>query len=330
MAHFARATNPHCQNFAALALAVLTSTALIAPPAAAEPFGGAVYNARTNPRTAFKINRYTDYVPQGIAYGKGHFFQTQYNWRYPGNDSLIVVHSAKGAFQKAVYIAEGHVGGVAIRGNWLYVVTNVGGQGRLRTYSIAKILATPHGKYVAVAKGRGVVNIGDSNDEAGAFIAIVGKRIYFGTHTKDASYTRNGRMWHYNIRADGKPVKPKGNTLVAIPPNVQGMAVSGGSYLFSQSWDRDCWSRFKVTGRERPSVGGRSIFGPSGAEDLATHGGVLYITYESAAYLYNGGDGSNHARNPVRYVHAGDLSDFVYAVWSRGWTSVPSGSNTCD
>lgn len=59
--------------------------------------------------------------------------------------SLILVHSAGGAFQKAVYIAEGHVGGVAIRGNWLYVVTNVGGQGRLRTYSIAKILATPHG-----------------------------------------------------------------------------------------------------------------------------------------------------------------------------------------
>ncbi len=314
---------------AALALAVVTSTVLTAPPAAAEPFGGAVYNARTNPRTAFKINHYADYVPQGIAYGKGHFFQTQYNWRYPGIDSIIVVHSAGGAYQKAVYIAEGHVGGVAVRGNWLYVVTNVGGQGRLRTYSIDKILATPHGRYVAVAPGRGVVNIGDSNDRAGAFIGLSGKRIYFGSHSSDSSYTKNGRMWHYNIRADGKPVKPAGNTVVAVPPNVQGMAVSGSSYLFSQSWDRDCWSRFKVTGRERPSVGGKSIFGPSMAEDVATTGGVLFITYESAANKYNGGDGSNHARNPVSYVHAGDLSDFVYAVWSRGWTSVPSGSNPC-
>ena len=306
----------------AVGLVVVALLSLLAPTASAEPFRGPVYNDQTQPRAGFTINRYSDYIPQGLAHGQGYYFQTQYNWRYPANNSLILIHRSDGSFWKSVYIAPGHVGGAEARGANLYVVTNTGTQGRLRTYSIATILGAPHAAYVAT---RSTVDIGDGDDEAGAFIGIHGNRIYFGTHTKDSSYTRNGRMWHYRIGANGLPVRPPGSTPVAIPPNVQGVVVSGSSYLFSQSWDRDCWSRFKVTGRERPSVGGKSVYGPSMAEDMTKTKGRVWISYESNSFYYNGYSG-DRARNPIANMHRGDLSDFVYAIWSRGWTTAPGGS----
>ncbi len=300
--------------------------------ASAEAFNGPVYNDSTNPVKKFKINYYSDYVPQGLAYGKGYFFQTQYNWRYPQQDSIIVIHKANGEFVKAVYIAEGHVGGAAVKGNWLYVVTNLqnntktNGQGRLRTYSIDRILKTKHAGYVPT---RWTTDIGRPGQYAGAFIGISGKFIYYGTHTADTSYTRNGQMWHHDISRSGKPVKPANPSTFAIPPNVQGVAVSGSRFLFSQSWDRDCWSRFTVTGAI-PAIGGKSVFGPSMVEDMTKAGSKIYLTYESAAHLYTGGDGSNHSRNAVKYVAAGSLKGFMDAIQRRGWTSVPAGSNTCN
>ncbi len=304
----------------AVGMVAVALLSLLAPTASAEPFRGPVYNSATTPRAGFTINRYRDYIPQGLAYAKGYFFQTQYNWRHPSNNSLILVHRANGTFYKAVYIASGHVGGAEARGNNLYVVTNTGSQGRLRTYSIDKILRTAPAAYVTT---RSTIDIGDGNDEAGAFIGRSGKRIYFGTHTKDTSYRRNGRMWHVDIRANGLPGTPS-RTAVSIPPNVQGVVVSGGSFLFSQSWDRDCWSRFRVTSRQTPASGGKSVYGPSMAEDMTVAKGKVWITYESGSYYYNGyGD---RARNPITNMHRGDLSDFVYAIWSRGWTSAPSGS----
>ena len=250
----------------AVGVIIVALLSLLAPTASAEPFRGPVYTSSTKPRAGFTINRYADYIPQGLAYAKGYYFQTQYNWRYPSNRSLILIHRANGSFWKAVYIASGHVGGAEARGNNLYVVTNTGSQGRLRTYSINRILKTAHAGYVPT---RSTIDIGDSNDQAGAFMGIHGKRIYFGTHTADSSYSRNGRMWHVNIRSNGLPGTPS-STAVAIPPNVQGVVVSGGSYLFSQSWDRDCWSRFRVTSRQTPASGGKSVYGPSMSEDMTS------------------------------------------------------------
>jgi hypothetical protein len=298
-------------------LALATSVVLavsLAPPASAAPLDR--YNSVADPMSTFELQFLDNFVPQGIAYSesRNRFFVTHYNWRDGGVDSRIAIHAGDGRYLRYVRIAPGHVGGITVWRDWLYVVTDGdGGMGRLRRYSLNRVLNADKGDYVKV------LGVRDTYQGASAFVTVHAGTIYFGTHTSDSSWDSHGKMWSWALDPDNgapRPVRTDA-TPTSIPPNVQGMVRTGKYEIYSQSWRRDCHSRFTVVNRDNGNR--KRIYGPSMSEGIVNAGGSLFIAYESGAKKYRDGDGNGSSLNPVYRAHYANLKDFATTVLQHGW-----------
>ncbi|MFJ6671121.1 hypothetical protein ACIQMJ_08455 [Actinosynnema sp. NPDC091369] len=103
---------------------------------------------------------------------------------------------------------------------------------------------------------------------------------------------------------------------IGIPGNVQGLVVTPDYFVFSQSWDRDCWSR--ITARERGEgfAGDRFTYAPSMSEGIVNAAGSLYVTFESDSHLY-----VDDARDVIHRPWFGNLSTFITDIQANGRTT---------
>lgn len=305
------------------ALALTPSTVVAAYP---------IYGPQMDPKANFWIQtavgtppNLTQLVPQGLAHDptSNRFLATAYDPRESSTveyDSYIFVHDSAGNTLKRVRINTGHVGGITVWRDWVYVVTTLDGtnMGRLRKYSRSRIMNAAAGEYVGAATTR------DTYVNAGAFVADYNGRLYFGTHTADSDWTTKGKMWSWPIDPDSgeaRPVVMYDTQSTAIPPNVQGYVRTDNYEIFSQSWTRKCDSVFTVVSRGDGLT--RTTLGPAMSEGIVAAAGDLYVNFESAAEKY-----AATAKNVTERVAFGDLSGFATVVLHSG--SSATAKPVCD
>ncbi|SDI13219.1 hypothetical protein SAMN05192558_101497 [Actinokineospora alba] len=315
---FKRTITAAVASAAALTLAMgLTQSA-----SAAEGFVGR-FTDLTDPSMNFELQLLSTHVPQGIAYwdgdgGAARFFVTHYEPSNPSN-SRLAVHGADGTYFKNVRIGGGHVGGVVAWRHWLYTVDTDGdGEAHLRIYRLSDIGTTKNLEHLPL---RGYWKM---PDDSGAFVTISGDTLYFGTHTKDKTYQEHGRLYTWPMDPNtGDPASRPENSW-GIPGNVQGLVVTENFFVFSQSWDRDCWSRITVRTRGEGFASDRFIYTHAMSEGIVNAAGTLYVNFESAADYYSG------ARNIVKQPRYGPLSTIIYDIRDHGRTLGNRSPNECD
>ena len=294
---------------------------------AAEDFSGRFTNNLANPKADFLLTLRDTHVPQGIAHWPGdgqgaRFFVTYYD---PSNvtNSRLAVHTNNGGYLKNLRINGEHVGGVVAWRDWLYTIdTGSTGTTLLRKYRLSDIATTSSG---AALPQRASWQLPSG---AGAFVTIHDNKLYFGSHTADKSYSEHGKLYTWPMNATSgnpTPSTDQWGASTGIPGNVQGLVATPNHLVFSQSWDRDCWSRITVRVRGGGFSSDRFIYAPAMSEGIVNAAGSLYVNFESGANLY-----ADTARNVIHRPWFGDLSTFISDIQANGRTINDRSSDECD
>jgi hypothetical protein len=130
----------------------------------------------------------------------------------------------------------------------------------------------------------------------------------------------------------GNPTPSQGQwgAYVGIPGNVQGLIATPNYLVFSQSWDRDCWSRITVRERGGGFASDRFIYAPAMSEGIVNANGSLYVNFESGASLAAPENYASTARNVIHRPWFGDLSTFISDILANGRTINDRSPDECD
>lgn len=232
----------------------------------------------------------SDYVSQGLAH-------------WPSKDWIVTSHSddttnpmanilairnrATGAFVKRLYVKDaaghalgGHMGGIAISRNYLWV-SSVSGSKNLFRYSLSAIAAAPADGSVRAGAAWSVA--------ASSYASYAGGYLYVGQFSD--AYSGTALMYRYGLTSTESLAGPA--TAITTPTRVQGVAVADGHYIFSTSYGRDCYSRLKfrrigsstiTNGIELPPMSEGIVNVPRGAAGPADD--WLYVNFESGSRQY--------------------------------------------
>lgn len=321
---FKRTIRAAVASAAAVVTAMTVTVTVTGSAAAAEDFSGRFTNQLATPKAAFWLTLRNTHVPQGIAHWPGgdRFFVTYYD-PDDGTNSRLAVHANDGSHLKNLRINGGHVGGVVAWRDWLYTIdTDSTGTTLLRKYRLSDIgntsggAALPQREFWQLPTG------------AGAFVDIHDNKLYFGSHTRDKTYAEHGRLYSWPMNpTSGNPTpnSDQWGANIGIPGNVQGLVVTPHYLVFSQSWDRDCWSRVTVRVRGGGFASDRFIYAPAMSEGIVNADGSLYVNFESGAYPY-----VDDARNVIHRPWFGDLSTFISDIQANGRTINDRSPDECD
>ncbi len=257
-------------------LALLAAMALPSAAQAADPvrYKG-YYDAFTRGR-ALIPGHDSRWVPQGLAYWQEQdaMVISYYDSEKVLNSRLAVIDRKTSAFKKYVNLPQkSHVGGLAFAHGYLWIA----GSNAITRLGKRKLAATPNGGTTPTGK--------TFPTKASAWVTIVGRTLYAGDFYNDKAH-------RYAIDANERLVDQ--NATIATPHETQGMAVTGGRYIFSRSFGRDNDSTIQV-------LNGRSIVAPNMSEGIAVARGKLYVVYESGSSYYDDAD------YRVRTVHHAPL-----------------------
>lgn len=311
----------------ASAAAVAMAMTVTGSASAAEDFNGRFTNYLAEPKPGFWLNLRDTHVPQGITYWPGdgqgsRFFVTYYDPSDVAN-SRLAVHGNDGSYFKNLRIGGGHVGGVVAWRDWLYTIDTAStGTTLLRKYRLSDIGTTSSGTALPLRDSWQLPS------GSGAFATIQDGNLYFGSHTKDKSYTQHGKLYTWPMNATSgnpTPSSDQWGASIGIPGNVQGLVVTPNYFVFSQSWDRDCWSRVTVRVRGDGFPSDRFIYAPAMSEGIVNAAGSLYVNFESGSYLY-----ASTARNVIHRPWFGGLSTFTTDIQANGRTIGERSPDECD
>lgn len=239
------------------------------------------------------------YTPQGLT--------TWPNWDGDGHDLLVLgaywkghrsrlygIEPATGKRVGSVYIAESHVGGLAIAGGWLFAQNTQGNRnGSVRKYRLTdlrkKLLAdgTPYlGRYGST-----------QNVYSAEFMTSYNGRVWSGHYRSSGP----DKMYEYSVSSTGR-LSAIGSSW-KVPAKTQGVMITSNRFVFSSSdgYDR---GRLRVTERRRDYTdgAGRCFRSPSMSEGITASGGKAYIAYEGGSSLYR-----DSARNVVLNLHKASI-----------------------
>lgn len=233
----------------------------------------------------------TDWVPQGLAYDPArHWMLTSY---YDGTEgvaaadkkeSMLVVTTLRGDLIKTVRLNTadvdrgGHAGGLAVGRGRLYVASTEHGP-RVTGIDLRDVARTRNG---------GSLPDSPSYDMAAAsYASFQDGRLYVGDFEHDTMYS-------YAVSRTGAPV-PATRQSYSTPTLVQGVAVTGCSFVFSRSYGRTRMSY--LTTQDRRTGATRDVGLPNMAEGITWAPGSgrsaptdLYVLFESGSAAY--GEGS--------------------------------------
>lgn len=282
-----------------LTLAVL-SAALIAPRVtgadAADPPRYKTYYDIFNRGNAPIPGANTRWVPQGLTYwpDRDSLIISYYDGDGKLNSRLAVIDRASGRKQSIFELPEkGHVGGLAMSTANLWVASS-GTVSRISKVSLARAAS---GDRLPVASTHKLA--------ATSFATFDGKNLWVGKYDKDGRDAQYA--YRYPLGGNELPAKTY-DRRVAIPNNVQGMAISGSRVVLSISGGHgiDADSHLEVHPLKSPAgKPTRRITAPNMSEGVVFGNGKVHVLYESGAKQYAGAD------YRVKTVHHGKTSDLL-------------------
>ena len=240
----------------------------------------------------------TRWIPQGLTYWpqQDALIISYYDGEHAKNSRLAVIDRASGAKKKILELPEqGHVGGLAMSRLYLWVASS----GKLSRISKSALADTGNGGRLRVDA--------TVNAPATSFATMEGDHIlWLGNyeHRKTVAY-------RYPLGLDDSmPDKPG---KVAIPSNVQGMAVFGNKVVLSRSpkpasreplaRNADSWLVVRPVSKPT-STKGLERTAPNMSEGVVFAHGELHVLYESGAKEYKDAD---YRVETIHHALTGDL-----------------------
>lgn len=287
------------QRTTRLALAIL-SAALMAPwvssANAADPPRYKTYYEIFDRGKAPIPGADTRWVPQGLTYwpDRDSLIISYYDADKKLNSRLAVIDRASGRKQSIFELPEkGHVGGLAMSASNLWVASS-GTVSRISKVSLAR-----------AASGDRLPVDSTHKLAATSFATFDGTNLWVGTYDKDGDDPQYA--YRYPLGAGELPAASY-DRRVAIPNNVQGMAIKGARVVLSISGGRgmDADSKLEVHPLSSPTgKPTRRITAPNMSEGIVFGNGKVHVLYESGAKKYAGAD------YRVKTVHHGRTSDLL-------------------
>jgi hypothetical protein len=254
-------------------------------------------------RNAFGIpNLPAGYTPQGMTTwplpnGSSLLILGEYKKKH---DSLLVaIDPSTGQNYGTVKIAEAHLGGIAIVGNWLFAQDKPNtNHEKVRKYDmnrLARAFLKSHntGVYPYVGKTGPLQSV-----YWASFMSSYGGRLYAGHHG-----INDVLMYEYSVDSTGTLHKKH---TYESPPLTDGVVVTADRFIFISHTDAPAtWGTMTVTGRNaRLSDGHIRCFAmPNLGEGTVLDHGTVYTVFESGA------KGSHPtAADLIKYVHAAPYS----------------------
>jgi hypothetical protein len=227
----------------------------------------------------------TRWVPQGLAYWpqRDALLISYYDGAHEKNSRLAAIDRASGRrLQLYELHDDGHVGALAIAGPFLWV----GDSGKLHRFDLSVLDAT--GELPRIEPSA------DFDVKASSFATVEGDKLWLGDFNRGS----DSAAYRYAVGAGGELTYD--GTQIHAPSNAQGLAITGGTAIWSRSFGRDNDSRIDVG-----PLGGdtfpRSIVAPNMSQNMVIAQGELHVLYESGSAVYDDAD------YRVRTVHHGPI-----------------------
>ncbi len=240
------------------------------------------------------------YVPQGLAYWprEDEMIVSYYDSRKGGGPARLAILDRETSARRITVTLDdtGHAQALAVSENYLWLASSK----RLIRYALSDLAAAhdwdrlPEDSVYAT--------------RAYGFVEIAGSKMYLGTYCQDdeendpdCDKNKNGTAYRYSLSASEDP--DYDGHYFAVPPEVQGMAITPEHFVWSRSGGPRNDSEIAVDPRAGAIT--RRVVAPNMSEDLATVGGQVYVVYESAAAKYPDAD------YKVRTIHHGPLGELI-------------------
>jgi hypothetical protein len=263
-----------------------TSTAACDParPSVAAFYGpsaGVVYD-RTFTRSVSIPNVAADWTPQGMT-----------SWQHNGQDLIIIGEFKKGQRSRLVaqdprtgriygtaLVAEAHLGGIAIVGNWLFAQDEENATGEsVRKYRLSTLAAafdTSHrsGNVTKPYVGR---NGALQPVYFASFMTADGNTLWAGHHGVDSS-----KMYQYRVAADGTLTRVGG--AYQVPQYTDGLVVSADRFIFishAPPTAKKGFGTMTVAARATKLTNQRCFAMPNLGEGAVLVSGNVYTVFES-------------------------------------------------
>jgi hypothetical protein len=267
------------------------STQAFYGPAASAIYDNVFHNAFATP------NLSKGYIPQGMTTwalpnGSSLIIIGEYK---PGNDSyLVAVDPSTGHTYGTVKLAEAHLGGIAVVGNWLFAQDKPGlNHEKVRKYDmgkLAKAFLKSHntGTNPYVGKTGALQKV-----YWASFMSSYGGHLYAGHHG-----INDTNMIEYTVSKAGV-LKQK--TVYQAPQLTDGVVVTGDRFIFvSHNDTNNSFGTMTITKRSTHLSGSpiRCFAMPNLGEGAVLDHGVVYTVFES-------GSTGNHstAADKIKNVH---------------------------
>lgn len=256
-----------------------------------------------------------DWIPQGLTkWGEDRLVISYDHWDKPDgeadpvNSRLAIVDRATGRFIKWLRLdTDGHVGGLAMTSEWLWVATD----GWVYRYKRSQL-----GK----ASGSDVYRSYAKNVKGAASYAFAeGETVWVGDFTSGNDYQW---MYQYTQNADDELIYKQDRR---TPSKVQGVALTPTKIIWSQSYGRGnpskliIWKRDEAYDRDHYEYG-NVVEAPSMSEGLVILRNRLVVIYESGSNKYDGTGPGGQARDVTRRFYFGEIPN-----WTDGWGNRCSG-----
>jgi hypothetical protein len=265
--------------------AIALSTA-VAVQAADPPRYGTYYKIFDRGR-ALIPGKDSQFVPQGLAYWAEHDDLVISYYDSKGGKSRLAIIDRKSGLKRKILVlnTDGHVGGLAMTKNYLWVANN----GKAVRYRKSTLEGA---KELSLVKATSTYPM-----KASSYMTVRANKMWVGQFNAKG----DGRAYRYTIGAGEKPVYD--GVSFATPSLVQGMAVTSRNVIWSRSYGRDNDSLIDVRRAGAPNGSTVAVIvAPNMAEGIAIEGPRLHVVYESGSGAYSDAD------YRVKTVHHGPLA----------------------
>ncbi len=243
------------------------------------------------------------HTPQGMTTwsnwdGSGDDLVLLAMYRDNADSYLVAIDPITGAHYGTLAVAEGHMGGIAVVGTWLFTQDDhASGDEKVRKYKLSTLknaLQTSHAN-----SSRPYVSRSGSNQTLyGAdYMTSYEGRIWSGRYKTSGS----DKMYEYKVSSSG--TLSKTGSSWKVPAKTQGLLVTADRFVFNTSSGDSKSTIYVTTKSHSPSLSNARCFAvPSRSQNFALVDGTLFLGFEGGAHKYP------DSRNKIKNLHKAPLS----------------------